>query len=206
MDNLILKATKIAKKVHAEQTRDYGKGPYIHHPARVASRVMLLDDATPEMVAAAMNHDALEDGWKHTWLSKEYLAKELSPIVANLVDELTNKYTKTTHPNLNRKARKNKEVERLGSVSSTAKVIKMLDRLDNLQDIDLDDSFSLTYANESVELLEKIKDANAEIAEELERRIYEIKWHWHTQECDSCQFFPLSPACDSGKEILKKSF
>jgi (p)ppGpp synthase/HD superfamily hydrolase len=201
--NILLKAAQFAKKAHAKQFRKNNETPYILHPARVASRVMILEDATEEMVIAAFNHDAVEDS-ENPKQTYQDLLKEFGSVVANYVDELTNKFTKKAHPELKRKARKAKEAERLGNISVPAKIIKMIDRLDNLSDLDLDDDFSEVYLEESLELWKNVQDGHVEIARELREAIFDLKWKIHSAKCRECEHFPVSKACKQGTQILRE--
>lgn len=196
--DLILKVAKFAREAHGTQLRKYTNNPYIYHPARVASRMMLLDNSNIEMACAAFLHDVLED----TKVTKQQLIDNFGNEIADLVDELTNKFTKEQYPKLNRKERKEKELERIASISTNAKLIKMLDRIDNLKEIDLTDGFAVTYLDESHQLYFKLKNADVQIAEELHQIILGGKWTIHMKECDNCRFFPVSPSCDIGTKLL----
>jgi len=166
-DSLIIGATKFANKAHKGQVRKVTEAPYITHPLRVAAKVMLREDCTPEMVAAATCHDVIED----TPYTYEDITELFGKVVADLVLELTNQFTSEKHPKLNRAARKDLEEKRLKTISKEAKVIKMLDRLDNLSEIDYTDSFTKLYAQESRTLLAAVGDADAGLAEELSAEI-----------------------------------
>ena len=59
--NVIIKAAQFARKAHGGQKRKFSNEPYIHHPARVAARAMLLPETTEALVCAAWLHDVVED-------------------------------------------------------------------------------------------------------------------------------------------------
>lgn len=163
MSDLIIKAARFANKAHTGQLRKFTEAPYVTHPMRVANAVMLLEDSDPEMVAAAMLHDTIED----TSVTYPDLLNTFGKIVAELVLELTNQYTSKLYPKINRAARKEAELKRIAEISREAKIIKMLDRLDNLREIDYTDGFTKLYCAESAELLRVLKDAHPEVAAEL---------------------------------------
>ncbi len=159
--NLILESAKFAQQAHAGQNRKYGRGPYVHHPARVAARVALLPDATEEMVAAAFLHDVLED----THASIGDLEQRFGPAVAGLVRELTNQSKGLPLP---RAERKRMDREHLATISRPAKLIKLLDRIDNLREVGgASPDFRRLYTQESLLLAEAIGDADKGLKKEL---------------------------------------
>jgi len=174
MKNYLMSTAAIAEVAHRGQFRKYNKDPYIRHPMRVASRVMLIPEATEAMVAAAMCHDVLED----TELTESLLRQSLisgcafplvtpqaavfdSKVVDDtvaLVKELTNQFTKEAHPEMRREERKKREVARIKTISPQAKMIKICDRIDNLREQDPRDGFAVTYLEETKELYEALSD------------------------------------------------
>ena len=78
--SLIEKAYKVADKAHEGQCRKSGE-PYIMHPICVAITLAELE-MDKETIIAGLLHDVIED----TAVTKEELAKEFSPEVAELVD------------------------------------------------------------------------------------------------------------------------
>ena len=160
---IILEAASFAKLKHSGQTRKYNGTPYIFHPCRVAGRLATHRDATDEMVAAAYLHDVLED----TGTTVEELRSKFGTQVAELVDSLTNKSKETGLP---RAERKRLDKERISEICYRAKLIKLMDRIDNLREIDLanDAEFAKMYANESLSLLEVLRDVDDELTIELE--------------------------------------
>jgi (p)ppGpp synthase/HD superfamily hydrolase len=168
-DSLILRAARFARDAHAGQRRKYSGRPYIDHPARVASQASLLDEVTPEEVAAAWLHDVIED----CGVSEQDLVDAgFPPPTVALVVELTNS-SKGLRP-FPRATKKQMDRDRLRHVSRRAKRLKLLDRIDNLQGLaGADDDFRNLYVAESVLLIECIGDAAPELAEsalvEIER-------------------------------------
>src|SRR5690554_853846 len=123
-------ALKFATKAHKGQTRKYTEEPYIEHPKRVVALLKSVKH-TPEMIAAAYLHDVVED----TEVSNEDIKNRFGAQVASLVEELTDEYEKAKYPNLNRRARKEREVKRQANMSPAAKTIKLADVIDNTRDI-----------------------------------------------------------------------
>jgi (p)ppGpp synthase/HD superfamily hydrolase len=74
--------------------------------------------------------------------------------VAQLVQELTDQFTKQNYPGLNRHQRKAKEVERLSRISDRAKTIKYADFVSNLESVSvLGPNFGEVYTREVAEAL-----------------------------------------------------
>lgn len=147
------KALQFATEAHGSQMRKYHKEPYIEHPKRVAEKVKEVPH-TPEMICAALLHDVVED----TPISLSEIENKFGKEVAKLVEELTDEFIKQKYPHLNRKARKEKETERLGKISDKAKTIKLADIIDNTPDISLNDpGFARRYVPEMLALLKVLK-------------------------------------------------
>lgn len=81
---LILKAAKLAKKLHAGQTRKHGT-PYFTHPAGVARRLWEAGHKNHNLIAAAYLHDVIED----TTATPEMVLREFGPAVHRLVMAVT---------------------------------------------------------------------------------------------------------------------
>lgn len=161
--NIILRAAGLARVAHNGQKRKYNGRPYVEHPARVASRTALHPEANEDMVAAAFLHDVLED----TSVTAETILKETNAQVYDLVDWMTNR-SKITHPTANRAERKRIDRERLANAPREAKIIKLLDRIDNLREMDgADPGFGRLYGQESLLLVEALKDGDPHLAAEL---------------------------------------
>jgi (p)ppGpp synthase/HD superfamily hydrolase len=124
---------------------------------------MVRPNTTEAMAQAAFLHDTLED----TAFTLEGLRSGFGDVVADIVNELTNYFTKEKFPDQNRAQRKHAEFVRLGKVSQEAKIIKMLDRIDNLRDEGSDPEFAKLYAKESAALAEVIGNADPDLKAEL---------------------------------------
>lgn len=124
---LVRKATAFAMKAHDGQTRKGSGLPYIVHPIEVMSIVKKYKESKniEDILAAALLHDTIEDcGVTHAELLTEF-----TPMVANLVLELTNdvdmieKLGKEEYMN-----------QKLVTLSNYALVIKLADMLANCSD------------------------------------------------------------------------
>jgi (p)ppGpp synthase/HD superfamily hydrolase len=120
-------AVAYAMKQHEGQTRKFSELPYFTHCVEVYSIVKKYKEshAIDEICAAAILHDTVED----TNTTVEDLEREFSPMVASIVDELTNDNTVCSLMG------KQKYINfKLESISSYALVIKLADILANVTD------------------------------------------------------------------------
>ena len=154
MDWTLLEAVKFAQAAHEGQQRKYTHEPYINHCLNVMQLVSMATTDT-EMIAAAVLHDTIED----TSVDYNVLRRKFGSGVANLVVELTDVYTLPEHGN--RKVRKEKEKDRLATISHRAQTIKLADLIDNTSTISkYDKSFAKVYMNEKLQLLEVLKEGD----------------------------------------------
>jgi (p)ppGpp synthase/HD superfamily hydrolase len=100
--------------------------PYINHLLEVASLVAdATDGRNPDLVIAALLHDAIED----QEVPSELIAYEFGEDVAALVEELSdNKELEKAH-------RKRLQVETAHTKTHNAKIIKLADKISNLRAI-----------------------------------------------------------------------
>lgn len=132
--------------------------PYFVHPMAVAIYVArLLNSAAisqsdkNKMIAAALLHDVLED----TKTGTDAIESAVGPDVLSLVKALTDEYTKEAYPELNRAARKERELARTLEIEPRAVLVKLCDSWHNLQDIARHDkSFSTLYVREKKLLID----------------------------------------------------
>ena len=132
MENKVQLALKIATEAHGSinQKRKTGED-YITHPVAVMEIVASVSD-DPDMLAAALLHDVIEDVYpKNGMYNIGWLTELFGSRVASLVIELTNEYTKEKYPHLNRKKRKELENHRVQGTSADGKTIKLADILHN---------------------------------------------------------------------------
>ena len=124
---LILKATHFAAQKHREQRRkDEYASPYIIHPISVALAIAQIggvDD--PEILAAALLHDTLED----TKTEPEELEAEFGKKVCEYVLDVSDDKT------LPKDERKSRQIEHAKTLSKGAALIKLGDKISNVTDV-----------------------------------------------------------------------
>ena len=124
---LVLEAAEFAADRHRRQRRkDVHATPYINHPlalARLLSNEGGVDD--PEILAAALLHDTIED----TETTAAELRERFGARVAGIVEEVSD------DPDLDYLARKRRQVEHAASISREAKLVKLADKTCNLRDV-----------------------------------------------------------------------
>jgi guanosine-3',5'-bis(diphosphate) 3'-pyrophosphohydrolase len=159
---LIQKARRFAKLAHALVLNSQGqlgqrrKGtnePYTKHLSEVA-RLVAESGGDEAQVAAAWLHDVVED----TPVPLSHIRTVFVPDVAELVQELTDNFTKHNYPGLHRHQRKAKELERLSNISDRAKTIKYADFVSNLESVSvLGPSFGEVYTREVADALSRMQ-------------------------------------------------
>jgi guanosine-3',5'-bis(diphosphate) 3'-pyrophosphohydrolase len=170
MEEILNRIAVFADEAHGDQKRKYEDQRYIVHPMRVMRICQLYDQPLP-VLAAAILHDVVED----TNTSPEQIKKFLSTIMnesdaretLNIVIELTDVYTKSRYPGLNRSIRRSKEAERLEKASAEAQTIKYADIIDNAKEIvEHDADFAPVFLKECRHLIKKMKKGNKELREQ----------------------------------------
>ena len=163
----VLKAADAAARWHVNQKRKgAAQEPYINHLLEVAS---LVADATggkdPDLVIAALLHDAIED----QEVPREMIAEAFGEEVAALVEEVTD------DKSLEKSERKRKQVEHASSKSGRAKIIKLADKTSNLRTISVSPSPEwsvkrrLEYVAWAREVALALKGANAFLEAEFDK-------------------------------------
>lgn len=164
-------ALEFAREAHGDQKRKYSDELYIEHPKRVAEIVRTVPH-TSAMVSAAYLHDVVED----TPVTLEEIEKRFGREIAGLVDELTDEYIKENYPHLNRRRRKDKEVERQAKMSREAKTIKLADVIDNTPDIVKNDrNFARRYVPEMDALTKALKGGDETLYERAKAEVVKGK-------------------------------
>lgn len=128
--DLVQRAYALARRVHADHTRDEGT-PYILHPLRVA--LILAEEchiSDPEVIAAALLHDVIEDSAS---LTAAELEREFGARVARMVALLT----RETVPPEHKAQRDEAYYARIAAADADTRRLKCADRLDNLRHIHL---------------------------------------------------------------------
>jgi guanosine-3',5'-bis(diphosphate) 3'-pyrophosphohydrolase len=125
--DLILRAVAFAAHKHRDQRRkDKDASPYINHPIQLAT--VLWEEGgvhDPEVIAAALLHDTLEDT-ETTWQElRGVFGEEIADVVLEVTDT---KWIKKA-------LRKRLQVARAAHSSDNAKLVKLADKICNLRDL-----------------------------------------------------------------------
>jgi guanosine-3',5'-bis(diphosphate) 3'-pyrophosphohydrolase len=126
MLNRVINALAFAAERHRGQYRlDAAKTAYIYHPIAVANLLNIVGIDDPNVIAAALLHDTLED----TDTTKNELRVLFGQVVADLVQEVTD------DPALDGAERKVAQARKAVNLTPNAKLIKLADKICNLMDI-----------------------------------------------------------------------
>ncbi|HEY0895158.1 MAG TPA: HD domain-containing protein [Sphingobacteriaceae bacterium] len=179
MEDVLEQVRIFADQAHADQLRKYTAERYIVHPERV---MLICREYTPDLcvLAAALLHDVLEDTPVTRGAILRFLHTVMSPAEAErtvgLVGELTDVYTKSAYPHLNRKSRKELETARLSETSADAQTIKYADLIDNGYDIVKHDrQFGRKYLTEASTLLRAMTRGNPALRERAVSTIDQLR-------------------------------
>lgn len=164
-DEILRQIKDFADQAHGNQMRKYTDERYIVHPIQVME---ICSEYTNDItvLGAALLHDVLED----TPTTEQQILTFLLPLLPEaqarrtlqLTVELTDVYTKAAYPQLNRRARKEKEHERSAQTSPDAQTIKYADIISNSIDISKHDPhFGPKFLWEMRKLLTKMDKGNA---------------------------------------------
>ena len=116
--NMIKEAAEFADRAHQGVFRKGTEIPYITHPMETAAIVTAFTDE-PEMIAAALLHDVIEDAG----VTREELEEKFGPRVAFLVDGESEDKSKSWVE------RKGATVERLKTATRDEKILALADKL-----------------------------------------------------------------------------
>tara|TARA_R110000782_G_scaffold10750_12_gene33296 strand:- start:1755 stop:2336 length:582 start_codon:yes stop_codon:yes gene_type:complete len=158
-------AVSFADVAHDEQVRKYTGERYIVHPIEVAKKVMTAKYYNINMVIAAIFHDVIEDTphdedklrmltecYEQTTTDTDFNLKDTIDLVVELTDV-------TLRSEGNRSYRKQKDCDRLATISDDAKTIKLADIICNSKSIIREDpEFAKVWMREMatrVEILER---------------------------------------------------
>src|SRR5258708_2147847 len=122
---MVLKAADAAAQWHVHQRRKgAAKEPYINHLLEVATLVAEATEGTdPNLVIAALLHDAIED----CEVPHKLIAETFGADVADLVAEVTDDKT------LEKAERKKRQVTTAHEKTDRAKLLKLADKTSNLR-------------------------------------------------------------------------
>ena len=162
MDCIIEKAWDFAFMAHIGQTRKYTGEAYIQHPLAV-SEIVNSVNTSPEIIAAALLHDTVED----TDVTIDDIIEKFGVDIAVLVGEVTD----VSQPSDgNRKARKVKDLEHIAKASPEGKTIKLADLIHNTKSIlECDPDFAKVYMREKRALLEVLQDGNENLYKQAKK-------------------------------------
>ncbi|KAA0988933.1 metal-dependent phosphohydrolase [Dyadobacter aurulentus] len=153
------------KQLHGSQKRKYSGQPYYTHLLSVADRVSGYVQSGCE-IEIALCHDLIEDTecslatLSSLLISLGYSVEEDAEILAS-VDDLTDKYTSSRYPKLNRKQRKLMEAARIILSRPIAQTVKYADIMDNILSITAEDpSFARIYLAEIDQYIWRIDKGN----------------------------------------------
>lgn len=131
---LIFKALEFASRRHRTQLRKgVDRTPYINHPIQVAN--LLVNEAgekDPVLLTAAILHDVIEDTVNST-AEKQELIDEISEIFGKQVLSVTMEVT--DDKTLEKKVRKQLQIDQASHKSVNAKKLKIADKIMNIRDI-----------------------------------------------------------------------
>jgi guanosine-3',5'-bis(diphosphate) 3'-pyrophosphohydrolase len=100
--------------------------PYINHPIQLAYILVQADIEDPEVLAAALLHDTLED----TNTTHDEIEIVFGHEIANIVAECSD------DKRLTKQERKQAQIDHAGKLSPKAKLVKLADKIANVSDID----------------------------------------------------------------------
>jgi len=170
---LVTRACHRAAQWHAGQRRKgVAAEPYVNHLAEVAA---LVAEATggsdPNLIAAAMLHDAIEDAG----VTHAEIADHFNPDVADLVAEVTDDKALDKH------VRKALQVEMAPKKSDRAKAIKLADKTSNLRalaaspPVDWDVASKAAYLDWARRVVAGLRGTNAWLEAEFDAAAAEVE-------------------------------
>jgi len=164
-EEIVQRAIAFATVAHEGQVRKYTGEPYVTHPIAVAKIVATVEGHTPEMLAAAVLHDTVED----TPVTIEQVEAEFGPVVAELVDWLTD----VSKPeDGNRETRKAIDREHSAAAPAQAQTIKVADLIHNTASISRHDpNFWKVYRREKELLLNLLTEADERLRSKAWRQV-----------------------------------
>jgi guanosine-3',5'-bis(diphosphate) 3'-pyrophosphohydrolase len=123
----LLMALAFAAEKHRHQRRkDAAASPYINHPIAVATALAVEGGVTDELVLlAACLHDTVEDTQTTFEELEETFGMEVSDLVRNVTDDKS----------LEKRVRKQLQIEHAAKSSDQTKQIKIADKLCNVRDM-----------------------------------------------------------------------
>lgn len=150
---IVRAAYELGAELHAQQVRKYTGEPYFRHCVEVAELVCKAPGVRPEVIAAALLHDTLED----TDVGEAGLRSRLGLNGARVVS-LVKQVTDVSRPHDgNRAVRKAKDLAHLKRATPWGQTIKYADMISNTRSIaEHDRGFARVYLPEKRAILEAL--------------------------------------------------
>ena len=125
--SLLAKAAVFAACKHRDQRRkDDAGSPYINHPLALLDVLVNEGGVTDlDTIVAALLHDTIED----TDATGREIEREFGVSIRLIVEEVSDA------PGLDRASRKQAQIDRAPSLSSSARAVKLADKVCNLRDV-----------------------------------------------------------------------
>lgn len=164
MEETLRRIQQYSADAHATRQRKFTNDFKSMHPLRVMEICQLYTDK-PSVLAAALLHDILEETTVTTVELAVFLAEVMDPVIAEktqgLIEELTDIYTRNDYPLLNRRTRKEMELQRIAAISTDAQTIKYADIIDNARSLaSAGTEFTSLFLEENQALLQHIPKGN----------------------------------------------
>jgi len=169
---------KFVQAMHEGQVRKYTNEPYYNHCLEVSYLVDQFEDGCREI---ALCHDLFEDtdcDFKRLYdkMVEIGYSEDFSYKTCTCVDELSDEYTSEKYPYLNRKKRKIKEAQRLGTISYLSQTVKYADLINNIESIvDRDPNFAKVYIQEKEDILSLMTEGNKELFKTCQKSLQKSK-------------------------------
>ena len=128
---LVESALRVAACAHRKQRRKASDIPYIVHPMAVAMLLQQAGVTDPEVLAAAMLHDTVED----TDVTAEQLAQEFPVRVCEIVADLTERKHNPDGTSRTWEVRKQEHIDHVKDMSADSCAVLLADKLHNLSAI-----------------------------------------------------------------------
>ena len=165
---LILKAAHFAAQKHRDQRRkDKHASPYIIHPISVALAIAQIGRVNdPEILAAALLHDTLED----TKTEPEELEAEFGKKVCEYVLDVTDDKI------LPKDERKRRQIEHAKKISKGAALIKLGDKISNVTDVTNNPpaDWDINRRKQYLDWAEKVIENCPKVNDRMENKFQEI--------------------------------
>jgi GTP diphosphokinase / guanosine-3',5'-bis(diphosphate) 3'-diphosphatase len=123
---LVIQAAAFAAEKHRKQRRKDIETPFINHPIQLAYILVQADIEDPQILAAALLHDTIEDTDTTLDEIEIVFGYEIARIVAECSDDKS----------LTKLERKQAQIDHAAKLSHAAKLVKLADKIANVSDIE----------------------------------------------------------------------